>query len=291
MEREAFRATLKDGGEGARLVYADWLLDQGDPHATHLGEAIVAALQGDPHEARALQERLTRDFGSGIGCGYRFEDGLLVGIEITFLKYRLLRPLLRWHPLRDVSLHNVTSARMVEIATWDELSELEGLALRFTDDDPRSVPASIARLPGRSTLDLLAILRSYARVPLGPEHVKPLVSGALPRLRHLALGLPLEPPAVLALIASPAFPSLVSLDLRSTALGHHRAELVARALGSGTLREVVLDDLDRGRRGAFASLQARHGDRVVREPSWAPRIGPRRAGLRTTGDERDADGR
>lgn len=276
MEREAFRATLKDGGDGARLVYADWLLDQGDPHATHLGEAIVAALQGDRRQARALQERLTRDFGSGIGCGYRFEGGLLVAIDITFLKYRLLRPLLRWHPLRDVSLHNVTSARMGEIATWEELSELEGLALRFTDDDPRSVPGRIARMPGRSTLDLLAILRSYARVPLDPEHVRPLVSGELPRLRHLALGLPLEPAAVEALVASPGFATLVSLDLRGSALGHRRADLVARALASGTLREVVLDDEDRGPRGAFASLRTRHGNRIVLEPSWAARVDLRR---------------
>lgn len=194
-----------------RLVYADWLLDQGEPW----GEYIALACRL-PNEHSSLTQRrklharsqqLLREHGprwlaplQGMGVRYRMDRGFVSMVALPLLKYALHRDWLRRQPIAHLGLRTWDVRRLGRLLGWDELARLRSLQVSTSSHE---------RIRSRRAL-------------------KPITQNPwLRNLRLLQLDMRLDDPAVWALRAPGVLPGLQELDLSSAGLEATGLEVLA----------------------------------------------------------------
>jgi uncharacterized protein (TIGR02996 family) len=209
---EALLAAVYDApdDEAPRLVYADALLERGDPR----GELITLQIQGrDPRRERELIEthgkRWLGELAPIVMAGYRFERGFLAACRIDNRHIDRVRRLVGhpvWSTVRELSgsaliaLHPVMRALRVLEFRASEARDHEGLPESWRDlllDTERPIEAltygGIAN--DRTWEDALENNRSirpgiqgrWVYVPAAEELAALCTCTALPRLRRLTV--------------------------------------------------------------------------------------------------------
>jgi len=253
-----------------RLVYADWLLAQGDPQGEliHLCERKRALQRRDPRlQARIRQ--LEREHGRRIAGligehahHYQLDRGFVSTAEMSAIAFASHgEQMLREHPLGRLGLLKYTVREIERLVEAPALPELQGLQLRRGEPMPfttlcESTPFDSLRnfeVWGWSAigdpLDAFARWRAprlraltLYKVENADRIVAGLARNELVRLRSLCLGLPEAGEGMTAMFDDPAFSQLESLQLlRSRGRTGGLAELLERA-ELPALRELTIDD-------------------------------------------------
>jgi len=270
--------------KAARLVYADWLVEQGDAqgHLIQVSEALWAM---DPNDAqrRELQEeafKLSQHFGariageaSRLAANYRLWRGFVDQVAMSAASFAThFERLLEQHPIRSLRLSPANAGALERLARTPALARLRGLELvRHSGASPLSLmPLFLS--PHLTALEALDIFHWDA----GEDAFSAFASLEAPRFKHLKLykvtpiddvmaGLAANAslkPQSLELQAdqgfdgraflSPCFEQLRWLELRAP-LDDDAAHAIARALhvrSSVSVYLVKASDHRRGRRCA-----------------------------------------
>ena len=224
------------------LVFADWLLDQGDAR----GELITLEYELDTkllptrkrHEYVKRIAAIDREHRSawldGLalppGAAPVWRNGFVVGMwsPVTF---QLLDTIGTWHAHRtarflgalDVTESGLQDADLTALLACDALSRFSSLRLR----DNQIGDAEAARIADASTLDGLCTL-DLSDNPIGPDGARALASGPWHSLRELELDrCPIGDEGAVSLAGSAFLPSLRRLHLRSAGIGSAGAEALA----------------------------------------------------------------
>jgi uncharacterized protein (TIGR02996 family) len=266
-EHDAFlRAILAEPDEdGARLVFADWLDEHGDPdRADFIRVQCELARLPEPEPARdPLENReralLARHEAAWLGewpagiVEWAFRRGF---VEEVAGPSAVLRdhgaPLRARHPIREVRLVHDGTTDPAGLA--DALAGLRGLELVGGSAGPwRSVLA----LPGLAGLLSLSV-QALAHPAGHPAETAALLHAAVrPALRRLDLpGLRLGADAVVAALWSPRAGLLEVLGLAGNGLGPSFAPAVSRAPALAAVRELGLAENGLGTAGVLPFLAA-----------------------------------
>jgi uncharacterized protein (TIGR02996 family) len=271
---EAIRA--RPGSNQVRLIYADWLEEQGDPRGDFIRRQCQAAglASWNPRrlalesEAHALLLRHEADWlGPMLGAvsNWEFSRGLLRSVTVdaaTFLaqaeKWLPALPLLGLH-LRKAHGH------VAALAACPQLAHLTGLYLGdndLTDDDLNE----LVRSPHLHRLRELYLQSNH----LSEKGIRALsASAGLPRLQDLNLAANrLNSSGIEALVRSPHLKRLKHLNLTTTFLGMHGVQTLAASDLLSRLHTLILSCnlLPAGcpralaESGGFARLRALHYD-------------------------------
>ncbi|TSC64451.1 MAG: leucine-rich repeat-containing protein typical subtype [Parcubacteria group bacterium Gr01-1014_106] len=215
LDRKAFLATIKEqpDGDGPRLVYADWLEEQGNPRAEFIRVQCALARYRPLDEVPShLTERdlwLVNRYGNDwrkedLGPADKFLDsvnpvfhrGFIAGVEVDLevIAHRgvpnalLVEPLLRHIAHPRVLVRNVD--RMHALHTFLEVEWMQRVHTLILDNNP-----------------------------VGVLGVRSLASSPLPSLRALHLNVArITDAAVRELMRSPLFSNLSSLELSGNML-------------------------------------------------------------------------
>lgn len=222
---QLLRAVLQAPDDDApRLVYADALLEQGDPRgaliAAQLGpedEGLVTALL-EEHQARWVPE-------TSRGLAVRFARGFVEAVRCPDVAAGLsLGPLFEREPVRRVALAHTRSLDVAALTAPDWLERLTGLELgnRPVAAEFGLRPVDLERLlTSRRFRNLRSLTLQSQR--LGDEGARVLARvgpSALPRLealsvRHAGLG----DAGLQVLVGTRWFRGLAAIDLSDNALG------------------------------------------------------------------------
>jgi uncharacterized protein (TIGR02996 family) len=232
--------------DAPRLIYADWLQDNGDPERAEFIRVQVQRVSLDPDDPgqRALfareRELQARHGGAwlaelpvlkGVRWGRRgkhprlyFERGFVAGAQ--FGSFAALRAsesaMLEAAPLRWVELRRVPVMQVAPLARWPGLARVRGLILRENDAANtlvRLLPAATHRL------EHLDIAQGYWHNRPGPD---------------------LDDHGLRYLTTSPAFSALKSLNLAGQSWTTRRLERFASAPALAGLRQLTIGAI-RGR--------------------------------------------
>jgi uncharacterized protein (TIGR02996 family) len=150
-----------------RLVYADWLLERGDPRGEHIVLQCAKAREGDAHELR--RRALWQHYGATWldedleyfkvdATRFEYRDGFLHTVRLRAPELVALGPQLAQHPIHTLCV-TALPAELPGLEDSPVLRTLRRLELvnRF-DDEP-----ALARLlssPGLGRLDSLVLDRA-----------------------------------------------------------------------------------------------------------------------------------
>jgi uncharacterized protein (TIGR02996 family) len=230
------RAVLADPEDDApRLIYADWLDEQGDGDRAEFIRVQCAVARLDPDEGRRADlRRRERDllrrhevdwagWLGGFASGWVFERGFVGSLTVViepFLRYA--ERVFEREPVRHVKLRG-TRRRMAALAAESSLERLSSLDL--SHDRIESAGAVVffrsPHLGGLKDLNLC-----WNR--LGVEGVRALAEcSSLGGLRRLNLERAVPAAALSALAASAICAGLTELNLQRNGLGTAEARLLA----------------------------------------------------------------
>jgi uncharacterized protein (TIGR02996 family) len=263
--------------DGPRLVYADWLDEQGDPDLAARGEFIrlQCALARPLSEAgprAAWHERLL-ELQERHEAEWRRElpklRGVLWGLytrgfmgSVLVQQLRALRRqaavIFATAPVQEVGLVRLTRRECVALDGCDGLdriSRLRAVDLGITGEVLR-------QFLGLSTWANLRALELFNN-PLGEAGVRALAEAPPPGLRSLMLGsCELRDEVVTALVGSPVCSGLERLHLNDNRVGDGAASALAAAPGSAGLRHLDLAANWVGDPGALALAGSPHLERL-----------------------------
>ena len=242
--------------EAPRGVYADWLLEQGDP----LGEFITlqcADRAQDAPRITALQAadeaRWTAQLKPLISTA-TFRRGFVEAVTMkarTFIDQAA--KLFTLAPIREVTLGHLSASLMNELAAAEELSRLNGLCLGYHRSGGTVIgPDGFAALMRSGHLGQLISLGAYCQL-IGPAGLAALGKSAPHGLASLRLFGNRLGASGLAPISR--LNALRVLDLSNNGLGDEGARAVARLSG---LSALMLCHNNIGPSGAKALAQAKH---------------------------------
>jgi uncharacterized protein (TIGR02996 family) len=238
-----------------RLVYADWLIDRGDP----VGVARPPRLRD---RERQLLDSHHREWGSPLvrlGCRCcEYRRGFVEGVGLpagAFLAHGAA--LFRATPVRHLKLYDC-SGTMAGVASSPQLARVQTLDLENNslDDESLRALASSPHLGNVRTLLLWSnrVADRGAQALAGATH--------LTRLARLDLSAnSVGDPGACALAGSPLLARLTVLDLQRNRVGDPGARALA---ASGHAQDLRWLDLGKNPIGeeAKSALRARFGDRV-----------------------------
>jgi uncharacterized protein (TIGR02996 family) len=256
--------------DAPRLVYADWLEDNGQAERAALirVQCELAGMDADeprsPHrlgELKARGQELLSEHGKewagrlpGLVETWAFRRGFVEWVRLdapAFLDHA--ETLLSLAPIRYAELEQPSEEEIARLNASPHLSRLAGVALPFfcyeCRDSQLQVLAASPRLLER--LDDL----SFATCDIGINGLVPVL--ASPHLRRLR-GFHLSPRTLLgdkwlqALAASPAYPTLESLSLSRCDVGRKGVEALARSGRPARLKSLSLGGNRIDNRGAVA---------------------------------------
>lgn len=263
-----------------RLVYADWLLEQGDPRGEliHLCERKLALDQRD-EDLDARIDRLEREHGPriagfihGIARKYRIARGFVWSVELTAKSFASHGDrILAQHPIERVDLGNLDPEALALFASTPAVRRLRGLqlcqlgSLAFDELCRGTMFESLRHLEiwGWHTkgdpLDGFARweaprLRSMTlfHVDTAPRIVAGLARNEVVQMRHLSVCLMNEGSWSGATLAAPAFAQLRALRLQSDEAG---VEELLEGAELPDLEILSIEDSFASERVAFAKLQ------------------------------------
>jgi uncharacterized protein (TIGR02996 family) len=257
-----------------RLIYADYLLDHGDPAGMARGEFIhiqceLARLPegaASPPALKArekqLQEAHRREWGSlfqRLGChSWEYRRGFVEGISIPTADFiAQAANLFRAAPIREVKLYEV-GAVVIDLAGCPHLARVSTLDLENNGlgDLESEVLMGSPHLTGLTTL----LLWSNRIGDVGLQDLAR--RSTLPRLERLDLsGNLIGNAGVAALAASPLLGRLTLLDLQGNQISDPGALALARSSGAANLIWLDLGKNPIGQ-GAQAVLRERFASRV-----------------------------
>jgi uncharacterized protein (TIGR02996 family) len=257
-----------------RLIYADWLMDRGDPASAARGEFIhlqctlarwpeetakPVELQAREHQ---LREAHRREWGSPfqrLGCRcWQYSRGFVEGVGIPAADFiSQAATLFRLAPVRELKLYEVGSA-VKDLAGCSLLSRVNTLDLEGNNLGDLEFRV----LTGSSWLDNVTTLLLWSN-RIGDEGLQALLETAgLGRLERLDLsGNVVADEGVVALAGSPRLGKLRLLDLQSNQVGDAGALALA---GSPHAEQLTWLDLAKNPIGAGAQavLRERFATRV-----------------------------
>jgi uncharacterized protein (TIGR02996 family) len=257
-----------------RLIYADFLLDRGDPSGADRGEFIhvqceLARLpEGAPRPAellareRRLLEANRREWGSPLqrlGCRcWEYRRGFVEGVGIPAQDFiAQAANLFRAAPVRQVKLYDSASV-ICDLAACPALARVAILDLEANGlgDLETQILVGSSHLVGLTTL----LLWSNRIGDAGVQDVAALAF--LPRLERLDLsGNIIGNAGVEALARSPLLAQLTLLDLQGNQIGDPGARALARSPHAGRLARLDLVKNPIGMDGQ-AALRGRFAGRV-----------------------------
>ena len=273
--------------DGARQVYADWLMERNDPR----GELILLQIQlaKDPKSANAAQrasqlydenyERWLEEIGwpeKSLGRP-RMRKGFLEKVDVLAqVLAPILENLFAREPVRALRIRSVKPASLLDdILSHPEMKRVEEIDFWGANSFSAAQAKKIASSPNLSGLRRLSLFATA----LGPKGVKAFFDAlALPKLEHLHLGdcklgddgaaavaaaksLPrildlahnrIGASGVEALAASPALAGVETLVLSSNAIGDEGAAALAASPHTRALRTLRLGNAELGEKGAKA---------------------------------------
>jgi uncharacterized protein (TIGR02996 family) len=281
-----YQAILDDPEDDApRLIYADWLEENGDParaefiraqmHLARLpkGDPAAKALRGREEELwevhrdewiAELPEPLRRT--KTAITALTFHRGFLEELRLPSapLGLHAARLFARFPIYRARLSGTVTANHVSRLVVIPQLTRIRELSLQGVRgfDEPMKTLQILFNTPFFSGVTRL-ILRS---VPITSPLLGLLVaSPMLARLRELDLSsTPLGRTGIEALAGSPTAANLRVLSLANSPIGDDEAKVLAGSPHLGSLERLDLSGLDLGSR-ARAALEERFGDRVSLE--------------------------
>jgi uncharacterized protein (TIGR02996 family) len=230
--------------DAPRLIYADWLQDQGehdraefirvqiqrasldpdDPgqRSLHRREAELLAQHGDAWLAELPALKGVRWGRIGPRSGPVFERGFVAGALVTAVGtlYQRFDAIAAAAPVRWVEVRELNLNVIRALSHWPGLPRLRGLVVRnasFADDLVRG----LAESPHAANLEHLDLSHPYPW--FWPNE-----------------GMLLGPDTLRALAASPCLPALRSLDLTNHGWGQEQVEALANAGGLPRLHRLQL---------------------------------------------------
>ncbi len=253
---EAFLQAIREDPDDdvARLVFADWLTDHGDPRGEflHVQVRLAALPEGDPTRldlAERAADLLSEYEAEWVGMvaqvaqTWEFRRGFVERVtmeEQDFLD--CAGELTRAVPLRSVRLLNARAGGLEELAACPHLSGIEELEQSF--------PLSPTAPPALTSKSLAVFLAS--------PHLR--------RCSALALtGNALGHPELETLLAAPLLSCLRRLDLTgNTCLGRRAGLQFVTAPRTAGLEELVLSQTRLGTGGLLTLLNSKHFLRLHR---------------------------
>lgn len=270
VDRESFLEAVLAAPEddAPRLVFADWLMEQGDPRGEFIAVQCRIA-RGDRSEGLVAREReLLRLHGRAWGCPLpqfvvlRWERGFVRTVRFDDASvFPEVEPFLRQQPVRSLLIGGTRALDAARLAAAPWLARVQALDVR---SDPRGPggPLSTQRL---AALLESRHLRELRRLALVGQHLG--VGGArllaergpqvLPALRELDLSMDvLGDPGAIALAESPVLAGLEVLTLADDEVRVAGAEALAFTRSPGKLRSLSLAGNQIGDEGALALARA-----------------------------------
>jgi uncharacterized protein (TIGR02996 family) len=258
------QAIIAEPDENApRLIYADWLEEQGDQDLAEFirVQCELDHLEPSDRRGKRLRERvqsLIRQHGEvwagplrQLDCYWylRFKRGFIYSVEVEAQEFLDHVPeFFARHPLQVIEFRRVEPGHLSAIAQCPQLARLR--ELRFNGGMGPGEGAVLAQSPFLVSLERLDIRVSG----FGTDGLKTLASSPhLSRLGHFALvGTSVETAGLEALAASQRLPQLRSLLLSATEIGDQGVEVLAGGPLLGQLISLSLGRNPFGDAGAAA---------------------------------------
>lgn len=278
--------------DGPRLVFADWLEEQGDSRGEFIRVQCALAKLGKDDERRlALHEREQRlllDYRScwdsplrDLADGWDYQRGFAETVRSnTRLFLSRAGTLFRTAPVRSLELHDIAGL-LPALARTEELNALQGLTI-FAGHNS-AIPHALAGSPYLSRLDSLRLgrnniddhgaealaaspgLQNLRELDLAENHLGPTAAQALAanttlsRLKRLNLrGNNIGPAGVLALIGVTSHERLTCLQLAQNFIGPAIISQVASNPALKRLTELDLGHNDLGERGVATLAESQY---------------------------------
>lgn len=277
--------------DGPRLMYADWLMERGQPRGEFIRlQCVLAQTPRNDDRRESIERRVAellfqhrqewirplRELGVN---AVRFERGFVEAVTTRAERFLALAPaLFAAEPVRAVCLLSPQPRDFTALAASRHLARIRGLALAGCDLQPADVRtlAGSPHAPGLTGLEMADSTR------LGYEAVRELTeSPGLANLRYLRLHDTCRTPReligcfaearwlknvtnlhlprhylgaehLLVLLSAPALPALKTLGLWNNGLGDGGLEQLLEASLLGRLRALNLNATNLTRRGAEA---------------------------------------
>jgi uncharacterized protein (TIGR02996 family) len=286
---EAVRASPHD--DAPRLMYADWLMERGDPRGEFIQlQCVLAQMPRNDEHREATERRCAevlrlhqdqwlrplRELGVG---AFRFSRGFVEAVTVPAARFLALAPaLFAVEPIQAVCLPSPQSRDFTALASSAHLARVRGLAVMGCDVQAADVRA----LVGSRHAAGLTGLELADGTHMGLEAVRELTESAgLPNLRYLRLHessrttrdlvgclaearglrnltnlhLPrigLTSKTLLELLTSPALPNLSTLGLWNNHLGDAELLRLLDTPALARLRALNLNTNNLTRRSAEA---------------------------------------
>jgi uncharacterized protein (TIGR02996 family) len=246
---EAFLTAIREtpDDDTPRLVYADWLEENGDPARAEFIRSSCAArrLPEWSEERERAEDRAAQLFAEHAS---RWLGEIPEGLENSLVERGFWKQLTFGKPAAFLAA--------VERRPLQDLAPVQTLRL-----DPKP-----ARIPGFDDLLGSAALAWVETLTVDDAGFNDDVASKLaasphaPRLRSLFVydGRSLTTDGVSALLAEDALPSLATLWLRNAGLGDEGIRQIARSPGLGRLRRLGLELCGFGGAGAEALVESKH---------------------------------
>jgi uncharacterized protein (TIGR02996 family) len=258
--------------DAPRLIYADWLDEQGECDRAEFIRVQCALARGGwegdrgPELRRRERELLRRHEGAWVGAladfvsGWTFERGFVGGLTVmteAFLRHAAL--IFELAPARHVKLRGARR-HMAALAAEPALQSLASLDLSFNLIDPVGA-ATFFRSPYLGSLAALNLCWNA----LGSDGVRTLAEArSLAAPRHFNLERTIRQPGGVSVVAaSPVCAALTELSLAGNALSAADVRALAHSASLKNLQVLDLGDTGIDARGR-ALLRERFGEGVCR---------------------------
>lgn len=210
--------------DAARLVYADHLIERGDPHGELIQvECALATLPATDPRRVELGERLRvlrlavypRIAPLVEHATFTTRRGFLDTVELDAQAVpRLIGPLLAAHPVRRLAILVRDDADVDHVAA---LALPPALEVALIGDSRTALPLALDRPAAARVFEARRLVQLENVTAPAEGWLALLAAPACARARTLDLGLSEVPARVIAALADPAMmPALVDLDLRTT---------------------------------------------------------------------------